>query len=413
MGSSRQLLSMGRFLILVSLSTLIVIISANQGRLRSDIVETNADEAERSDRVLRAAEDEKKVKNWANDGGTKKRKSKDIKRNSRKSKDVKKKKQKETKRKEKKEKKKNKNKKKKTNLKKKKKCKGPKCKDRKKNKKKNKKLNKKRRNKKKEARQNTCTSGNTRLANRTCMEAAILGMAYERDQISNYLKQSKLLNRHQTLSGNKAGKHDLFWDAQQHLLWAIGGNWSDPKCGPNDTSSGRYNSTKYAEELQLAKTAHDVLLNCSVAIKAACNMSNLDDHDSDGVSENITLCKDMKKDAILANTRCQSLTTDVDAQCACWINQTILIKRIKEAKCQIKDSQKKVTQFKNNCIKIFGQCQRMMDKSVESVYYCMDDHSMSFINQTTDSLASSINRDAARRFNLDRFLTDFDEKFSN
>ena len=226
-------------------------------------METNADEAERSDRVLRAAEDEKKVKNQANDRGTKKRKSKDIKRNSRKSKDVKKKKQKETKR-NKKEKKKNKNKKKKMNLKKKKKCKGPKCKDRKKNKKKNKKLNKKKRNKKKEARQNTCTSGNTRLANRTCMEAAILGMAYERDQISNYLKQSKLLDRHQTLSGNKAGKHDLFWDAQQHLLWAIGGNWSDPKCGPNDTSSGRYNSTKYAEELQLAKTAHDVLLNCSV-----------------------------------------------------------------------------------------------------------------------------------------------------
>ena len=44
--------------------------------------------------------------------------------------------------------------------------------------------------------------------------------------------------------------------------------------------------------------------------------------------------------------RCQSLTDDVSAQCACWINQTIVIERIKEFKCQAKSNQKKVTQFK-------------------------------------------------------------------
>ena len=151
---------------------------------------------------------------------------------------------------------------------KKKKCKGRNCKDnknkRKKNKNKKKKKygkKKKRNGKKKKLRQSTCSSG---TANRTCMEAAILGMQFERDQITNYLKQSKLLSRHQTLSGNKADKHDEFKEAKDHLLWAIGGNWSDPKCGPNDTSTSKYNSTKYAEELQLAKTAHDVLENCSV-----------------------------------------------------------------------------------------------------------------------------------------------------
>ena len=40
------------------------------------------------------------------------------------------------------------------------------------------------------------------------------------------------------------------------------------------------------------------------------------------------------------------MTTDVDAQCLCWINQTIVIERIKEQKCQQKDNQKKVTKFK-------------------------------------------------------------------
>merc|ERR1712012_961873 len=402
MGSSTRVFTMGRFLFLLTLLTFIVIILSKQDRTRTDLEENQESvDLVSSDRVVREAS-EKKTKKPGQDQKKKLRKKT---RTARRRNQKKAKKPKKGKKSQEKQKKRNKGK-----GAKKKKCKGRNCKDNKNKGKKNKNKRRKRAEKKKKFRQSTCSSG---TANRTCMEAAILGMQFERDQITNYLKQSKLLSRHQTLSGNKADKHDGFKEAKDHLLWAIGGNWSDPKCGPNDTSSGRYNSTKYAEELQLAKTAHDVLLNCSVAIKAACNMSNLDDHDSDGVSENITLCKDMKKDAVLANTRCQSLTTDVDAQCACWINQTILIKRIKEAKCQIKDSQKKVTQFKNNCIKIFGQCQRMMDKSVESVYYCMDDHSMSFINQTTDSLASSINRDAARRFNLDRFLTDFDEKFSN
>ena len=46
------------------------------------------------------------------------------------------------------------------------------------------------------------------------------------------------------------------------------------------------------------------------------------------------------------SSRCQGLTEDVSAQCACWINQTIVIERIKEFKCQAKSNQKKVTQFK-------------------------------------------------------------------
>merc|ERR1712012_476552 len=239
MGSSTRVFTMGRFLLLLTLLTFIVIISTKQDRTRTDLEENQESvDLVSSDRVVREAS-EKKTKKPGQDQKKKLRK--------------------------------------KTRT------------ARRRNQKKAKKPKKKKSGKKKKFRQSTCSSG---TANRTCMEAAILGMQFERDQITNYLKQSKLLSRHQTLSGNKADKHDGFKEAKDHLLWAIGGNWSDPKCGPNDTSTSKYNSTKYAEELQLAKTAHDVLENCSVAVRAACNMSNLDDHDSDGVSENITLCKD-------------------------------------------------------------------------------------------------------------------------
>ena len=61
-------------------------------------------------------------------------------------------------------------------------------------------------------------------------------MMFEKNQIANYLKQTRRLENHETISTNKAGKMDIFDDARKHLLWAIGGNLSNPKCGPNATS---------------------------------------------------------------------------------------------------------------------------------------------------------------------------------
>ena len=44
----------------------------------------------------------------------------------------------------------------------------------------------------------------------------------------------------------------------------------------------------------------------------------------------------------------------------------------------------------SKCIETFKECKKKEDKSVESVYYCMDDHSMKFINQTTESLGMKV-----------------------
>jgi len=259
-----------------------------------------------------------------------------------------------------------------------------------KNQKKKRKLRKlrKRKNKirNKSARQNSCSSNQ---ANYTCMAAALKGLLFEQQQITNYLKQSKTLERHQDVSGNKQGKKNAFQEAEEHLLWAIGGDIDNPVCGPSDTSDSKYNSSLYEYEKNLAVESYKILKDCDIAIEKACNISNLDGYDKDGHAENTTLCQDMKKDAIANNKRCQSLTEDASAQCACWINQTRVIDKIKEFKCQAKSTQKKVTQFKNKCIDTFKECKKKEDKSVESVYFCMHDHSMKFINQTTESLANA------------------------
>jgi len=251
--------------------------------------------------------------------------------------------------------------------------------------------NKRRKNGRKLSRQTSCSANQ---ANYQCMEAALKGMMFEQQQITNYLKQSKLLQRHQSVSGNKRSKKIIFEEAEQHLLWAIGGDIDNPICGPSDTSSSKYNSTLYEKEKNLAVESYKILKECDIAIEQSCNISNLEGYNKDEVAENITICQDMMEDAIAANKLCQSLTEDVAAQCTCWINQTILIDQIKELKCQAKADQKKVTQFKNKCIETFKACKKMEDKSVESVYYCMEDHSMKFINQTVESLANAADKNS-------------------
>merc|ERR1712227_867906 len=262
---------------------------------------------------------------------------------------------------------------------------------------------KKNKGKKRKTKQNTCP---TREVNYECMQAALDAMLFEQAQITNYLKQARLLERHQDLSGNKAGKKDQFKEAEDHLLWAVGGNMSSPKCGPNETSSSKYNSSLYEYEMNLAKESYAILINCSNAIHAACNISNLETYDQDGHAENMTICRNLKNEAIANNNRCQNLTEDVSAQCDCWLNQTVLIAKIKEFKCNTKDKQKEVTKFKKKCIETFQACKKMEDKSVESVYYCMEDHSMSFINQTSESLANAASKDS--RLEAEKILNDED-----
>ena len=91
---------------------------------------------------------------------------------------------------------------------------------------------KRRKSPKKKTRQ-SCSSNE---ANLTCMKNALEGMMFEKNQIANYLKQARRLENHGTISTNKVGKMDDFDSARRHLLWAIGGNLSNPQCGPNTTS---------------------------------------------------------------------------------------------------------------------------------------------------------------------------------
>ena len=103
------------------------------------------------------------------------------------------------------------------------------------NKKKNKEKKKKKNLKNRKQKQSSCSSEEVSLS---CMENALDCMLFEKNQVTNWLKQAKRLENHGTISTNKVGKKGNFEAARKHLEWAIGGNKSSPQCGPN-TTSGR------------------------------------------------------------------------------------------------------------------------------------------------------------------------------
>merc|ERR1711936_1204012 len=96
----------------------------------------------------------------------------------------------------------------------------------------------------------------------------------------------------------------------------------------------------------------------------------------------------MMSDAVSNSKKCQKLTNSTTDQCNCWANQTVLMNRIKQFDCLAKKTQKLVTAHQNACIAVFSNCKKKEDASVSHVAYCMNDHSMAFINQSTDTLGT-------------------------
>merc|ERR1712106_22446 len=220
-----------------------------------------------------------------------------------------------------------------------------------------------------------------------CLENAMLSLAYEKNQVTNYIKQAKRLDNHQNISSNKLTKKDEFGSAAKHMLWAIGGNLSDPKCGEDTNETKRLQIQK--RDLKSSVANYNKLLNCSETIKEACDLK-LQNHtyDHEDQSENKTLCRKFKNDFIKVSKECQSAKDQGNAtlQCECWGKAAQDVTEIKKLKCETKANQKFVTKHKNDCIKAFGNCKKMEDEAVDLIHKCMHDHSNKFINQTAEGL---------------------------
>jgi len=233
----------------------------------------------------------------------------------------------------------------------------------------------------------TTVSCPTSAVSSKCLENAMFSLAYEKNQVTNYIKQAKRLDNHQNISSNKLTKSDEFKSAAKHMLWAIGGNLSDPKCGEDTNDTTRMERQK--RDLTSSIANYYKLFNCSESIKEACDLTLKNEtYSHDDHSENMTLCRTYKTDFIKVSKECQSSKDQANAtlQCDCWARAAKDVTEIKKLKCETKDKQKFVTKHKNDCIKAFGKCKKMEDDAIDLIHKCMHDHSNDFINQTAEGL---------------------------
>merc|ERR1712142_135917 len=223
--------------------------------------------------------------------------------------------------------------------------------------------------------------------NTNCLENAMMSLAYEKNQVTNYIKQAKRLDNHQNISSNKLTKKNEFESAAKHMLWAIGGNLSDPKCGEETNDTKR--AARQQRGLKDSIANYQKLYNCSNSIKEACDITLKNDtYDKDDHAEEIEKCRLLKSDFINVSKECVSAKDQANAtlQCECWAKAAKDMGDIKKLKCETKKKQKLVTEHKNQCIKAFGKCKKMEDEAIELIHICMHDHSNDFINQTAAGL---------------------------
>lgn len=282
-----------------------------------------------------------------------------------------------------------------------------KTKGKKKNRKgKNAKKNKK--NKKKQSRKNkhrkgariTCSAD---TLNNTCLENAQLALQYEKNQVTNFLKQAARLRSHKNIKEKKLGKKGEFEEAADHLIDAIGGNFSSPKCGdPADNSTEALKIKE--EELRYILTNYTKLMNCSTAIKEACTLPN--ETFNATIEAEMSQCNKTKWKFILDSRACYQLqlqtkpAASASALCGCWAQAAADVEAIKKLNCNTKKRQNEITKRKNECKKVFASCKKMEDQSVHLIYHCLHDHSMDLLNQTAKSIHAGIIKDVAR--NLER-----------
>merc|ERR1712142_109242 len=244
-----------------------------------------------------------------------------------------------------------------------------------------------------------------RVVTDECLINAMESLKYEKNQVTNYLKQSKRLDNHQNISSNKLTKKNEFESAAKHMLWAIGGNLSDPKCGQDTNDTKR--RAQQQRDLTSSIANYNKLINCSETIREACDLDlRSDSYNHSDHSENMTLCRAYKADFIKVSKECQSAKDQANAtlQCDCWARAAKDVTEIKKLKCETKEKQKFITKHKNKCIKAFGSCKRMEDDAIELIHKCMHDHSNEFIGQTAEGLHAAA--EAAGRAEFQRRLAE-------
>merc|ERR1711963_528200 len=222
------------------------------------------------------------------------------------------------------------------------------------NQKKERKNRKKKGNGKKQNRKNTAEGRQCRVTT-TCSDTAVAAHKLMKDKVDNFVKQHKRITKKTNIGSKKSNKNDVFKPVLQRLAAAAGGNISAPVC------SGSSNNSGAAQMLNLSIT----LKNCEDDIYAACDPSNLPNHNQSKIAECYA--------AIDIFTNYTDICSDLSgaAACDCWIPSANVTAAMAEIKlCDLSSNNTATVNATKACKAAFGKCRKYEDDVGHIIHSC-------------------------------------------
>merc|ERR1712209_371186 len=203
-------------------------------------------------------------------------------------------------------------------------------------------------------RKNTAEARQCRVTT-TCSDTAVAAHKLMKDKVDNFVKQHKRITKKTNIGSKKSNKNDVFKPVLQRLAAAAGGNISAPVC------SGSSNNSGAAQMLNLSIT----LKNCEDDIYAACDPSNLPNHNQSKIAECYA--------AIDIFTNYTDTCSDLSgaAACDCWIPSANVTAAMAEIKlCDLSSNNTATVNATKACKAAFGKCRKYEDDVGDIIHSC-------------------------------------------
>merc|ERR1711892_127848 len=207
---------------------------------------------------------------------------------------------------------------------------------------------------KKEENQRSGIVPQARACDATCIDNAVKYMKMQRGKVATLKKQMSLITRHTSTAEKKSSKKSVFETVVARLIDNSGGDVDNPECGAQTTGSG----------VDQIKNLTNILLNCSVAVEAACaNLPSVD----------VSTCNSSLVTFEALVTNC--FGKDDGELCDCWTADDIssAYTELKDLNCDFKTEAALVKSHKDTCKGAFGQCRKYEDDVNKIIHSCRQD----------------------------------------
>lgn len=231
-------------------------------------------------------------------------------------------------------------------------------------------------NKQQLKRQSVCTEvppaatcdGTEVFTNEEIFKLVKTAMTFRMVQLNNYDQRFNRMKASMKVINGKGGKYEEFQETSKHLLSAIGGDISNPRCLSNSDSD--------TKTMDKSVRTLDVLQNCTRVINITCRINTTVLNDINRAFFNT--CDTSRTTMLDKMKECKAYdSSDPTKLCLkykCWKESNVMVNNFKQAGCMdIIEVEKEMTNTKKDCKAKFQACKQAQDEAISSINSCGDE----------------------------------------